>query len=193
MRQGFRQEGERSRRYGLTRQGYSICVVFLNLFERVYAPLTAGLLQTVPGDTKFSCNANLNLTSSTSASVMSWTRSWATSAKDRGLKSRNEFKSLAIDSSRSAKWNFRRCLRTAGLGPDKKYYYCERRFSPFELVEMTSIVCKLVDLDGFEPSTSSMPWKRAPNCATGPRRRDYVPENSTSRLVVRWMRRIPEG
>ena len=26
----------------------------------------------------------------------------------------------------------------------------------------------LVDLDGFEPSTSSMPWKRAPNCATGP-------------------------
>jgi SAM-dependent methyltransferase len=25
-----------------------------------------------------------------------------------------------------------------------------------------------VDLDGFEPSTSSMPWKRAPNCATGP-------------------------
>ena len=27
----------------------------------------------------------------------------------------------------------------------------------------------LVDLEGFEPSTSSMPWKRAPNCATGPR------------------------
>jgi hypothetical protein len=28
----------------------------------------------------------------------------------------------------------------------------------------------LVDLVGFEPTTSSMPWKRAPNCATGPRR-----------------------
>src|ERR1700747_319179 len=27
----------------------------------------------------------------------------------------------------------------------------------------------LVDLKGFEPLTSSMPWKRAPNCATGPR------------------------
>ena len=27
----------------------------------------------------------------------------------------------------------------------------------------------LVDLVGFEPTTSSMPWKRAPNCATGPR------------------------
>ena len=26
----------------------------------------------------------------------------------------------------------------------------------------------LVDLNGFEPLTSSMPWKRAPNCATGP-------------------------
>ena len=26
----------------------------------------------------------------------------------------------------------------------------------------------LVDLNGFEPMTSSMPWKRAPNCATGP-------------------------
>jgi len=28
---------------------------------------------------------------------------------------------------------------------------------------------KLVDLERFELSTSSMPWKRAPNCATGPR------------------------
>jgi hypothetical protein len=28
----------------------------------------------------------------------------------------------------------------------------------------------LVDLVGFEPTTSSMPWKRAPNCATGPQR-----------------------
>ena len=25
-----------------------------------------------------------------------------------------------------------------------------------------------MDLKGFEPLTSSMPWKRAPNCATGP-------------------------
>ena len=27
---------------------------------------------------------------------------------------------------------------------------------------------RLVDLVGVEPTTSSMPWKRAPNCATGP-------------------------
>jgi hypothetical protein len=31
-------------------------------------------------------------------------------------------------------------------------------------------ICKgvLVDLFGIEPMTSSMPWKRAPSCATGP-------------------------
>ena len=43
----------RSRRYRLTPQGYSICLVFLKLFDRIYAPLTAGLLQPVSGDSKF--------------------------------------------------------------------------------------------------------------------------------------------
>jgi hypothetical protein len=33
-----------SRRYQPLPQGYSICLIFLKLFERVYAPLTAGLL-----------------------------------------------------------------------------------------------------------------------------------------------------
>jgi hypothetical protein len=42
----------RSRRYRLTPQGYSICLVFLKLFERIYAPLTAGLLQSFSGDSK---------------------------------------------------------------------------------------------------------------------------------------------
>jgi hypothetical protein len=41
-------------------------------------------------------------------------------------------------------------------------------------------MCRLVDLVGFEPTTSSMPWKRAPNCATGPSMGGYVHENSTS-------------
>jgi len=36
-----------SRRYRLLPQGYRICLVFLKLFERIYAPLTAGLLQPV--------------------------------------------------------------------------------------------------------------------------------------------------
>jgi len=40
----------RSRRYRLLPQGYSICLVFLKLFERIYAPLTAGLLAAFPGD-----------------------------------------------------------------------------------------------------------------------------------------------
>ena len=39
-----------SRRYRLLSEGYSICLVFLKLFERIYAPLTAGLLQPFPGD-----------------------------------------------------------------------------------------------------------------------------------------------
>ena len=41
-----------SRRHRLTQQGYSVCLVFLKLFERIYAPLTAGLLQPVKGDSK---------------------------------------------------------------------------------------------------------------------------------------------
>ena len=41
-----------SRRYQLLPQGYSICLVFLKLFERVYAPLTAGLLSPVSGDAR---------------------------------------------------------------------------------------------------------------------------------------------
>jgi hypothetical protein len=40
----------RSRRYRLPAPGYSVCLIFLKLFDRVYAPLTAGLLHPVPGD-----------------------------------------------------------------------------------------------------------------------------------------------
>ena len=40
----------KSRRYRPLPQGYSICLVFLKLFERIYAPLTAGLLQPVSAD-----------------------------------------------------------------------------------------------------------------------------------------------
>jgi hypothetical protein len=39
-----------SRRYRLVGKGYSICLVFLKLFEKVYAPLTAGLLAPFRGD-----------------------------------------------------------------------------------------------------------------------------------------------
>jgi hypothetical protein len=39
-----------SRRYRLSPNGYRICLVFLKLFERIYAPLTAGLLRPFPAD-----------------------------------------------------------------------------------------------------------------------------------------------
>jgi hypothetical protein len=42
----------KSRRHRLTAEGYSVCLVFLKLFERIYAPLTAGLLQPVKADSK---------------------------------------------------------------------------------------------------------------------------------------------
>jgi hypothetical protein len=42
----------KSRRYRLCRQGYCICLVFLKLFERIYPPLAAGLLQPYRADTK---------------------------------------------------------------------------------------------------------------------------------------------
>jgi hypothetical protein len=42
---------QHSRRYRLLPQGYRICVLFLKLFERVYAPLTAGLLRPIAADT----------------------------------------------------------------------------------------------------------------------------------------------
>jgi hypothetical protein len=38
------------RRYQLAGKGYSICLVYLKLFERIYAPLTAGLLTPFRGD-----------------------------------------------------------------------------------------------------------------------------------------------
>ena len=41
-----------SRRYQLLPQGYSICLVFLKLFERIYAPLTAGLLSPIKADVR---------------------------------------------------------------------------------------------------------------------------------------------
>jgi len=47
---GFVEKLPRSRRYLLTPQGYSICLIFLKLFERVYAPLSAARLDPVRGD-----------------------------------------------------------------------------------------------------------------------------------------------
>jgi hypothetical protein len=42
---GFVERIDKSRRYRLSRNGYRICVVFLKLFEKLYAPLTSGILK----------------------------------------------------------------------------------------------------------------------------------------------------
>jgi len=39
-----------SRRYRLLPNGHRICLLFLKLFDKIYAPLTAGLLHPYPGD-----------------------------------------------------------------------------------------------------------------------------------------------
>lgn len=50
-----------SRRYQLLPHGYSICLVFLKLFERVYAPLTAGLLSPVKADARLQAHRQSQL------------------------------------------------------------------------------------------------------------------------------------
>jgi hypothetical protein len=45
---------DHSRRYRLLPDGYRLCVLFLKLFERIYAPLTAGLLRPVASDSYLS-------------------------------------------------------------------------------------------------------------------------------------------
>jgi hypothetical protein len=47
---GLLEKVPHSRRYRLVGNGYSICLVFLKLFEKIYAPLTAGLLAPFRGD-----------------------------------------------------------------------------------------------------------------------------------------------
>jgi hypothetical protein len=41
-----------ARRYRLLPEGYSVCLIFLKLFERVYAPLAAGLLSPIAADAR---------------------------------------------------------------------------------------------------------------------------------------------
>ena len=48
--QGLVEKLPHSRRYRLLPNGYRICLLFLKLFDKIYAPLTAGLLHPYPGD-----------------------------------------------------------------------------------------------------------------------------------------------
>ncbi len=42
----------KSRRYRLTAEGYRLCVVYLKLFEKIYAPLTSGILARFKDDNR---------------------------------------------------------------------------------------------------------------------------------------------
>jgi hypothetical protein len=50
-----------SRRYRLVPQGYKICVVYLKLFEKLYAPLTTGILQPFSGDDRLASQRTTRL------------------------------------------------------------------------------------------------------------------------------------
>src|SRR6201996_7168410 len=54
--------------------------------------------------------------------------------------------------------------------------------TPSEKGGSLQIIDLLVDLVGIEPTTSSMPWKRAPSCATGPQRKDETYRDFNFRL-----------
>ena len=58
-----------SRRYRLLPDGYSICLVFLKLFERIYAPLTGGLLSPSRATPPCTTSTDRNSTAFTSASL----------------------------------------------------------------------------------------------------------------------------
>jgi hypothetical protein len=47
-------------------------------------------------------------------------------------------------------------------------------------LSLSKLLRELVDLVGIEPTTSSMPWKRAPSCATGPRLKTRNPKPDKS-------------
>ena len=47
---GLMEKLPRSRRYRLLQNGYRLSVVYLKLFEKLYAPLTAGIIHPAPGD-----------------------------------------------------------------------------------------------------------------------------------------------
>jgi hypothetical protein len=49
---GWVEKVPHSHRYRLLPEGYRLCVVYLKLFEKIYAPLTAGLLKPSSADTR---------------------------------------------------------------------------------------------------------------------------------------------
>jgi hypothetical protein len=59
----------KSRRYRPYRPGYSICLVFLKLLERIHSPLTAGLVQPYRADAILQWMGSLGVKSQSSIPV----------------------------------------------------------------------------------------------------------------------------
>jgi len=49
---GFVERLDKSRRYRLTSEGYRICVVYLKLFQKIYAPLASAILKPFNADSQ---------------------------------------------------------------------------------------------------------------------------------------------
>lgn len=64
----------RSRRYRLVGRATRFCVACLRLFEKIYAPITAGLLQPFRGDRVLAEENAAKSTACISASAMTWMR-----------------------------------------------------------------------------------------------------------------------
>ena len=74
--------------------------------------------------------------------------------------------------------NFQKLLSLVSLQmtlkADVQAVRAAKRHAPSESAGKTcKLLKRLVDLTGIEPVTSSMPWKRAPSCATGPQREEH--------------------
>lgn len=58
---GLIQKLPRSRRYRLLRRGYQLCLVYLKLFDKLYAPLTAGVLRPFLSDDQLASTQSTRL------------------------------------------------------------------------------------------------------------------------------------
>ena len=80
----------RSRRYLLLRDGYSVCLVFLKLCERIYAPLTGGCCrqssQTENRNTISALNVAGSVSTSSTISANSWMPSVSRPRKPRATR-----------------------------------------------------------------------------------------------------------
>ena len=66
------------------------------------------------------------------------------------------------------------CLLQEELDPVEARQYFLKFSLQRDEGSLTKLMKDLVDLVGIEPTTSSMPWKRAPSCATGPHLRKVL-------------------